>query len=410
MIHSIKSLFIAWGIPQNLSSIFANGTAVIGILIIAFLSNLVAERIIMRILSVVIKRTKTRWDDVLLEKGVFDRLSHIVPALVIYGFAEIFTWQVILQRIALAYMVFIGILVLNSLLSAAENIYSSFEVSKEKPIRGYIQIIKIFIFVIGMIFVIGIIIDRSPWKLLTGIGAMTAVLLLVFKDSILGLVASTQLAANDMVKIGDWIEVEKYGANGEVFEISLTTVKVQNWDKTISNIPTYVLISDSFKNWRGMTESGGRRIKRSIYIDMTSVAFCDDAMLDRFRRIHLLTSYIERKVQEISEHTIKHNIDTSIPVNGRRLTNIGTFRAYLDAYVRNHPKVHDGMTIMVRHLPPSPYGIPIEIYVFSNDIRWEHYEAIQADIFDHILAVIPEFGLRIFQNPTGRDLQLLKQT
>jgi len=409
MIHSLKSFFIAWGISQHLSSILADGTALIGILFLAFLTNLIAGRIIMRILRVVIKRTKTRWDDVLLEEGVFDRLSHIVPALVIYGFAELFTWQVILQRLALSYMVVIGILVFNSLLSAAESIYSSFKVSKEKPIRGYIQIVKIFLFIIGMIVIIGIIIDRSPWRLLTGIGAMTAVLLLVFKDSILGLVASTQLAANDMVKIGDWIEVEKSGANGEVIEISLTTIKVQNWDKTISNIPTYVLISDSFKNWRGMTESGGRRIKRSIFIDMTSIAFCDDAMLDRFRRIHLLTGYIERKVQEIDEHTVKHNIDTSIPVNGRRLTNIGTFRAYLDAYVRNHPKVHDGMTIMVRHLPPSPYGIPIEIYVFSNDIRWEHYEGIQADIFDHILAVIPEFGLRVFQNPTGRDLQMLKQ-
>ncbi len=409
MIHSLKSFFIAWGISQHLSSILADGTALIGILFLAFLTNLIAGRIIMRILRVVIKRTKTRWDDVLLEEGVFDRLSHIVPALVIYGFAELFTWQVILQRLALSYMVVIGILVFNSLLSAAESIYSSFKVSKEKPIRGYIQIVKIFLFIIGMIVIIGIIIDRSPWRLLTGIGAMTAVLLLVFKDSILGLVASTQLAANDMVKIGDWIEVEKYDANGEVIEISLTTIKVQNWDKTISNIPTYVLISDSFKNWRGMTESGGRRIKRSIFIDMTSIAFCDDAMLDRFRRIHLLTGYIERKVQEIDEHTVKHNIDTSIPVNGRRLTNIGTFRAYLDAYVRNHPKVHDGMTIMVRHLPPSPYGIPIEIYVFSNDIRWEHYEGIQADIFDHILAVIPEFGLRVFQNPTGRDLQMLKQ-
>jgi len=409
MIHSLKSFFIAWGISQHLSSILADGTALIGILFLAFLTNLIAGRIIMRILRVVIKRTKTRWDDVLLEEGVFDRLSHIVPALVIYGFAELFTWQVILQRLALSYMVVIGILVFNSLLSAAESIYSSFKVSKEKPIRGYIQIVKIFLFIIGMIVIIGIIIDRSPWRLLTGIGAMTAVLLLVFKDSILGLVASTQLAANDMVKIGDWIEVEKYDANGEVIEISLTTIKVQNWDKTISNIPTYVLISDSFKNWRGMTESGGRRIKRSIFIDMTSIAFCDDAMLDRFRRIHLLTGYIERKVQEIDEHTVKHNIDTSIPVNGRRLTNIGTFRAYLDAYVRNHPKVHDGMTIMVRHLPPSPYGIPIEIYVFSNDIRWEHYEGIQADIFDHILAVIPEFGLRVFQNPTGRDLQMLTQ-
>jgi miniconductance mechanosensitive channel len=410
MIHSIKSLFITWGISQHLSSVLANGTAVIGVLFLAFLSNLIAGRIIIRILRVVIKRTKTRWDDVLLEEGVFDRLSHIVPALIIYGFSELFTWQVILQRLALSYMVFIGILVFNSLLSAAEDIYSSYKVSKEKPIRGYIQIIKVFLFIVGMIIVIGIIIDRSPWKLLTGIGAMTAVLLLVFKDSILGLVASTQLAANDMVKIGDWIEVEKYGANGEVIEISLTTVKVRNWDKTISNIPTYALISDSFKNWRGMTESGGRRIKRSIFIDMTSIAFCNDEMLDRFRRIHLLTSYIERKVQEIDEHTVKHNIDTSIPVNGRRLTNIGTFRAYLDAYVRNHPNVHEGMTIMVRHLPPSPYGIPIEIYVFSNDIQWEHYEGIQADIFDHILAVIPEFGLRVFQNPTGSDLQMLKQT
>jgi miniconductance mechanosensitive channel len=231
--------------------------------------------------------------------------------------------------------------------------------------------------------------------------------MLVFKDSILGLVGGIQLTANNMVHIGDWIEMPKYGADGDVIDISLTTVKVQNWDKTISAIPAYALISDSFKNWRGMSESGGRRIKRSINIDMNTVKLCDPMMLDKFRRIEHIAEYIDAKQSEIDEYNAAANIDNTEMVNGRRMTNVGTFRAYVVAYLKNHPKINQNMTFLVRQLKPTECGLPIEIYVFSSDKVWANYEAIQADIFDHILAVIPEFGLRVFQNPTGSDFSRL---
>jgi miniconductance mechanosensitive channel len=255
------------------------------------------------------------------------------------------------------------------------------------------------------IFAISIIIDKSVLVLLTGLGALTAIILLIFKDSILGLVAGIQLVANDMVRPGDWIEMPKYGADGDVIQITLNTVKIRNWDKTITTIPTYSLISDSFKNWRGMSESGGRRIKRALPIDMTSVKFCTPEMIDRFSRIAMLRDHIERKTKELREYNERNEIDQSVPVNGRRMTNLGTFRAYLVAYLRAHPKIHQDMTFLVRQLPPSDKGLPLEIYVFSNDQVWANYEAIQADIFDHLLASLPEFELRPFQSPTGDDVR-----
>ena len=241
-------------------------------------------------------------------------------------------------------------------------------------------------------------------------GAMTAILLLVFKDSILGLVASIQLTSNDMVRIGDWIEMPKYGADGDVIDVTLHTVKVQNWDKTITTIPSYALISDSFKNWRGMAESGGRRIKRAIYIDLTSIKFCTSEMLDRFEKFQLITDYIRTRKAEITEYNQEHQVDTSELINGRNLTNVGTFRAYLVAYLHHHPKIHQDLTFLIRHLPPGEQGLPIEIYVFSNDQVWANYEAIQADIFDHIFSVVPMFDLRLFQNPTGADFQQFTAT
>jgi miniconductance mechanosensitive channel len=236
---------------------------------------------------------------------------------------------------------------------------------------------------------------------------MTAVLLLIFKDAILGLVAGIQLTANKMIAVGDWIEMPKYGADGDVLDLTLTTVKVQNWDKTITTIPTYALISDAFKNWRGMQESGGRRIKRSIAIDMNSIKFCDEEMLERFRKIQYISEHIERKRKELQEHNRLLKVDDSSLANGRRLTNVGTFRAYIQAYLKNHPAIHQNMTFLVRQLAPSDHGLPIEIYVFSSDTAWVTYEAIQADIFDHLLAVLPEFDLRVFQSPAGHDFQQL---
>jgi miniconductance mechanosensitive channel len=261
---------------------------------------------------------------------------------------------------------------------------------------------------IGAILVISNLMGQSPVILLSGIGALSAVVMLVFKDSILGLVAGIQLTSNDMLRVGDWIEMPKYDADGSITDISLNTVKIQNWDKTITTIPTYAMISDSFKNWRGMQNSGGRRIKRSIYIDTNSISFCTPEMIEQFEKIQYLENYILTKQKEINDYNVRYKIDRSSLVNGRALTNIGVFRAYIQAYLEKHPGIHKEMTLMVRQLAPQETGLPIEIYAFTNKTEWAVYEGIQADIFDHILAIAPSFGLRIFQNPTGHDFKQLK--
>ncbi|MCD6160958.1 MAG: mechanosensitive ion channel [candidate division Zixibacteria bacterium] len=378
------------------------------ILIMAYLSYMITKRIILKIVKVVAEKSKATWDDILLKRRVFHRLAQLVPALIIYIVAPLFPWaQMWIQRLCISYMIIIGLLAIDALLNTIVDIYRTYEISKQRPIKGYVQVIKIFLYVISVIFIISTLMERSPWGLLSGLGALTAVLMLVFKDSILGLVASIQLSSNNMVRIGDWIEMSKYGADGDVIDVSLNTVKVQNWDKTITTIPTYALMSDSFKNWRGMTESGGRRIKRAVNIDMNSIKFCTSEMLDRFEKFQLLCDYIKQKRVEIAEYNKEQNIDTSELINGRNLTNIGCFRAYLAAYLRNHPLIHNDMTFLVRHLSPTQNGLPVQVYVFSTDYEWANYEAIQADILDHILAVVPEFELRVFQNPSGSDFRQL---
>ena len=375
------------------------------VVVVGLVTNLVAKRIILKVIHRLVKRTKTRWDDALVEQRVFHRLSHIAPAVVVYVAAPLFLELApVVSSSALAYIGLIGLLAAGSVLDAVATIYSTFEIAYKKPIRSYIQAVKIFLFVIGGIAIIGTLIHQSPWKLLSGIGALTAVILLVFKDSILGLVAGIQLSGHDMVRIGDWIEMPKYDADGDVIEISLNNVKVQNWDKTITTIPTYALVANSFRNWRGMQETGGRRIMRSLYIDMNSVRFCSPAMLDRFRKITFIEGYIGQKTAEIDHWNREHGFDMEIAVNGRRMTNLGTFRAYVYQYLRHHPKIHQELTLLVRQRPPTEHGIPIEIYAFTNDIVWANYENIQADIFDHILAVMRDFDLRVYQQPSGLDI------
>lgn len=281
--------------------------------------------------------------------------------------------------------------------------------TRKFPLRGIMQGLKLVAAFIMAIFAISLLIGKSPLILFSGLGAMSAVLMLMFKDSIMGLVAGIQLSANNMLAVGDWLEMPKYGADGDVIDISLTTVKVSNWDKTITTVPAYALISDSFKNWRGMSEAGGRRIKRSVFIDSTSVHFLTEDDINRLRRAQLLSEYIETRLTDIEADNRARGVDPSSPVNGRRLTNLGTFRAYLSAYLRNNERIHKGMTQMVRQLDSGSNGIPLEIYAFSNDTAWVAYEGIQADIFDHIFAVLPEFGLRIYQNPTGHDMQKMVQ-
>ncbi|MHC4951578.1 MAG: mechanosensitive ion channel family protein [Planctomycetota bacterium] len=380
------------------------------VLLLAWLANYITKRVILRVVRRAVKKSKTQWDDILSRRRVFTRLSHLAPAMVINYFAPVVFIGTagsgrFMQVSAVIYMLVIGMLVINAFLDSVSDICHTYDFSRKIPIHGLMQIIKIFVFITGSIIILGIIVDKNPTSILAGFGAMTAVITLIFKDAILGFVAGIQISANNMVHLGDWIEMPKYGADGDVIDISLTTVKVQNWDKTISTIPAYALISDSFKNWRGMSESGGRRIKRSINIDMNTVKFCDPMMLDKFRRIEHIAEYIDVKQSEIDEYNAASNVDNTELVNGRRMTNIGTFRAYVIAYLKHHPKINQNMTFLVRQLQPTEYGLPIEIYVFSSDQVWANYEAIQADIFDHILAVIPEFGLRVFQNPTGSDFK-----
>jgi miniconductance mechanosensitive channel len=305
------------------------------------------------------------------------------------------------------YIIVIGMLVLDALLNAILEIYQNFEVSNEVPIKGFVQVFKIGVYFLGGILIIAIILDKSPLYLFSGLGALTAVLMLVFKDVILGFVAGIQLSANKMIANGDWIEMPQYGADGDVLEVALTTVKVQNWDKTITTIPTYALISGSFKNWRGMSESGGRRIKRAVNLDMSTVKFCTDEMLKRISSIQYISAYLDRKMKEIAEDNSAKKFDESSPANGRRLTNIGTFRAYVIEYLKHHPMISQEMTFLVRQLAPTEHGLPLEIYIFCKDKVWANYEAIQSDIFDHVLAVIPEFDLKVFQNPTGNDFKRL---
>lgn len=381
---------------------------VLGVIVIAWLAALITRRILLTALSIVIRRTKTKWDDALLERRVLHRAAHVAPALALYWFAGAFPgFEDLIRRLAMVYMLVISGLVVNALANAFVDVYHTLEVSRSRPIRGFVQLVQIIVFVLLAVLGIALMFNQSPFGILGGLGAMTAVLILVFKDTILGLVASFQISSSDMVRIGDWIEVPKYGADGDVIDVSLYTIKVQNWDKTISTIPTYALVSDSFKNWRGMTDSGGRRIKRAVNIDITSIKFCTEDMLRRFSKFQYISEYVEKKKKELAEYNEVNKFDTSELVNGRHMTNVGTFRAYLEAYLRNHPKVHQDMTFLVRQLPPGEHGLPVEIYVFSNDQRWAQYEAIQADIFDHILAVLPMFDLRAFQSPTGHDFRAI---
>ena len=410
MIEILQTWLAGHGLTEFQALWLGRLIAVIFVALVSCLVNFITKRIILTVVHGVVRRTKTDWDDALVERRVFTKLSHLAPAFVIRALAPVAlegSDRLIgfVGRAADVYMLMIGIFIVGSFLDAVADVYRKFAISNQIPITTYVQVVKMIVTVGGLILALSIIIDRSPWVFLSGIGALTAVLLLVFKDTILGFVAGIQMVAHDMVRPGDWIEMPKYGADGDVIEITLNTVKIRNFDKTITTVPTYALISDSFKNWRGMSESGGRRIKRSIYLDVTSICFCSPEMVEQFSKMQVLGDYVARKEKELAEHNLKHDIDESVLVNGRRMTNVGTFRAYLVAYLRRHPKIHQDLTFLVRQLAPTEKGLPIEIYVFTSDQRWARYEEIQADIFDHIYAVLPQFDLRPFQNPTGGDIE-----
>jgi miniconductance mechanosensitive channel len=409
MIDYLKELFEGYGLSDKLSAYLSNAIAVIMIIAICVITMVITKRLLLKVLQVYISKSKNKWDDVFLKNKVFERMMGILPAIIIHESALLFPsvegW---IKRIAACFIAFAVLMALYKIIDSVDDIYRQHDISRARPIKGYLQVVKIFFTIAAAIIIISVLLDRSPLILLSGFGAATAVIMLIFQNSILGLVASIQLATNNMIQIGDWIEMPSHGADGDVIEITLHTVKVQNWDKTIVTIPPNALITESFKNWKGMQESGGRRIKRCINIDMSSVRFCDDEMLLRLTKIQFLKDYINKRKAEIERYNREKGIDPSSIVNGRRMTNIGTFRVYVQEYLENHPCINHKMTTIVRQLQPGEHGLPIEIYAFTSTTRWEEYEGIQSDIFDHILAVVPEFGLKIYQNPTGGDISKIK--
>jgi miniconductance mechanosensitive channel len=400
-------------LPGDRFGVWAAKLTVVAVVVaVAWLAYYITLHLTLAIIRKMAARTRTKWDDQLVERGFFDRLAWLVPAVIFYLAAPVFAepfvsslaLDVVLMRLTTAWLIVVVLRSLSALLNAAADIYDTLDHKKANPISGFVGGLKLVLWIVGLILCIAAITGRDPSGLVAGIGALTAVLMLVFKDSILGLVASIQIFVNDLVRVGDWIEMPAHGVDGDVIAVSLTTVKVQNWDRTIATVPSYSVISESFKNWRGMQDSDGRRIKRSISIDVNSVHFCTPEQIERFGRYALLEDYIAEKQAEVAAYNVEHGIDTSEVINGRRLTNLGTFRAYLVAYLRRHEGINNEMTLLVRQLDLSAEGLPIEIYVFSCDKDWGVYEALQADIFDHLLSVVGEFDLRVFQSPTGREL------
>ena len=377
-------------------------------LLVAWISFHAARIILLRWIGRLIRTSRTRLDDALLDHHVLRRVALLAPVVVVYYGVEALPGptQHLLQFVNAA-LAIVFLLITGAFISAFEEGTSEYEARTDVPIKSYTQIAKILVYGIGTLLTIAVLTGKSPWVLLSGVGALMAVLILVFRDTILSLVASFAIASNRLLKVGDWIESSTFGADGDVIDITLHTVKVQNWDKTITTIPTYKLVETSFKNWRGMQESGGRRIKRAIYLDMNTVTFCDEDMLARFARFDLIAGYIRQRQQEVAADNSRMAADLTVPVNGRRLTNVGTFRAYVVAYLRSHRRIHQDMTFLVRQLSPTPQGLPLEIYVFTNTTVWSEYEGIQSDIFDHLLAVVPQFDLRVFQEPTGADWRSL---
>ena len=385
----------------------------LALLAAAIVIDLIAKRILVGTVRSLAKRSSVSWDDALVRHNVFGRLVQVVPALIVFYGATIVpelpeAGVKLVRNIAMGYMVLMLTMAFSAMLSALNTIYASTPAAKERSIKGFVQLVQIVVWVLGGVLTTAMILDRSPLLLLSGFGAMTAILLLIFKDTILSLVASVQLTAQDMVRVGDWIEMPQFGADGDVIDVQLHTVKVQNWDKTITTIPTHRLITDSFKNWRGMSQTGARRIKRAVVIDVSSIRIQTEDEIEHFTRFALLGNYIKEKQQELADYNAGLATEVDEEVNRRRLTNIGTFRAYAFNYLKNHPRIDQNMTLIIRQLAPGPEGLPLEIYCFTNTTEWAVYEDIQSDIFDHLLAVVPEFGLRLFQKPAGSDLVNLK--
>ena len=413
-ISFIENLLSKIGLNENVTTYISEVISLITLIIITLVLYHAVFYAIRKTIYIFIERSESKRDDILIKNKVFKRLCLLVPAYLIRFNIEaaVPSFPVLSSTIILftkIYEVFVYSRVIDAILSTLNDIYDTYEISKSKPIKGFIQVLKTIIYIICILLIIAILTNKELSNILIGLGTLSAVLMLVFKDPILGFVGGLQLTINDMLRIGDWIVMEKSKADGEVLEIGLTTVKVQNWDMTITTIPTYSLISDSFTNWRGMVNSGGRRIARSFVIDIDTVKFCTPEMLERFKKYQLVSQYIIDKEKEIEEYNKANNIDDSNLVNGRRQTNLGIFRAYLNSYLANCPYVNKDMTFMVRQLSPTETGVPIQIYAFSSNKAWVSYENIQSDIFDHVFAVVTMFDLKIYQKPSSNSLAVLPE-
>lgn len=407
----LKEMLINKGISGVIAGYLYFSIELILLIIICILANFITKRVVLNIISKTVYKNNIKWDDFLVERKVFHRISNIVPFVIIYISAPIFgSFEQVIERTVQAVILVISLLVVSAVLNAIDDAYKTYPISKIRPITGTLQIVKILAWILIGIALAATLSGTNPIAILSGIGVLSALVSIMFKDPILGFVAGIQLTTNNMIQIGDWVELTKYGANGHVVEIHLSTIKIRNFDQTIVSVPAYAFMSDSFKNWRGISEAGGRRIMRSILIDISSIKFCSEEMLEHFKKINYLKDYIAAKEEEFKKHDNENKQDTEFLVSGKYLTNIACFRAYIEEYLKSNPRISKEHTIMARQLASNENGLPIEIYAFTTDIELIKYEEIQSEIFDHLFAVVNEFQLRIFQNPSGYDIKQISKS
>lgn len=397
------------GLNPNMADKLDRFVILLVIALLAFITDIVVRKILVGIVYNIVKKTKNKWDDLFLDKKLLNDLALFAPAVLVYALLplafqqepDILFWS---RKFILVFMSILLIITINTSIGIVQKIAEVSQRLKGKTLNGFFQILKIIVSFIGTIIIVSIIIDKSPTTLFAGLGASAAVLMLVFKDTIVGFVSGILLSSNKMLRVGDWITCKKHNVNGVVIEISLNTVKIRNFDNTIITMPPYSLVSDSFQNWRNMQDNGARRIMRSINIDMHSVKFCTKEMIEKYRKISLIKDYIDSQEKQFYEYNLQNGIDDSVMVNGMRLTNIGVFRAYLQRYIENQPTIDKNQIYMIRQMEPTENGLPIQIYFFTTKFQWVAYEGVMADVFDHIIAVIPEFDLNVFQNLTSKDI------
>ncbi|NGF58094.1 mechanosensitive ion channel [Parapedobacter sp. SGR-10] len=402
-----------WHLSEQLAHIVNTAIWVAVLIVVLLVVDFITNKLIINLVVKIIRRTKNNFDDFLIQNKTLVYIGRYIPLSVTkYLIPVVFQGYPPLVGVLVTFvdilMVVTLLMIIRSIFKVIRDIARTKPAFSDKPLDSYLQVFEIFLLFVGGTIIFSIITGNSPWTFLASLGAASAILMLIFKDTILGFVASVQVSANDSIRVGDWIEMPKYGADGDVIEINLNNIKVQNWDKTITTIPTHLLLADSFKNWRGMQASGGRRIKRAIHVKISTIRFLTEEEIEKLHAIAILSDYIEKRREEIKAYNESTRADASMPINGRRMTNVGLFRAYIMAYARQNPRIHQGMTLLVRQLAPAETGLPIELYMFTNDIRWAVFEEIMADIFDHLFAAIKYFHLEVYEAPASDDLRHLQ--